>query len=136
MAKKAEDRRGTALYWLLIAAGFYYFVVAPRLEQGPQEVVYQKPTWTWSQQGRSRVRVMLGTDSVRFRHVQTYQADGVSVMCGEAQPRYKHYAGFGEFEEEVGEYQRFIAGGGVLALLEKKTDTAKFERMWAELCSQ
>ena len=132
MARKTEAHRVTVLHWLLIAAGLYFIVVAPRSAQRTPDVVYQKPTWTWDQQGRNRVRVMLGKDAVSFRHVYSYQADGVSVMCGEAKVRYKRY----EFAEEDGEYQRFIAGGGVFAILEKKTDTAKFDGMWVKLCGR
>ena len=133
MAKKVEIW-ASVIVWGFVAVGVY-LIIQNRASQEPSYVAYRRPTWP--QIVKNRVQVLLGADRMRFRNVSTSQVNGGSVTCGEAQPRYRWPAGYGEFEYEDGEYQRFIADRGVLMpLLEKKTDPAKFERMWAELCGR
>lgn len=131
MAKKAEIW-ANVIVWGLVAVGVY-LIIQNRASQEPSYVAYRRPTWP--QVVRNRVQVILGADRIRLRNVSTYQVDGRHPLtCGEVQPRYRWPAGYGEFEYEDGEYQRFIAGAEIIPTLEKKTDPAEFERMWAERC--
>ena len=131
MAKKVEIW-ANVIVWGVAALGVY-FIIQSRTSPEPLKVSYRRPTW--HQIVRNRVQVMLGADRIRLRNVSTSQVDGRHPLtCGEAQPRYRFRAWHGEFEYEDGEYQRFIAGAEVIPMLEKKTDPAEFERMWADMC--
>jgi hypothetical protein len=72
--------------------------------------------------GKASVRANLkGPETAQFRNVVRRKA-----VCGEVNAK----NGFGGY----GGYQRFMAGGGGTAFLEREVPKAQFEAAWAEMC--
>ena len=136
MAKKVEIW-ANVIVWGLVAVGVY--ILVQRDNESPQAPAYQQRVFqqeaqslksqqqVWNERGKAAIRHKLkDPDSAVFRRVFFNRADGIPVTCGEVNARNSFGAYMG--------FQRFVAGGEVLAYLEEETGTAEFDIVWAELC--
>lgn len=82
--------------------------------------------FAWNEKGKDAIRAKLkDPDSAQFRNVQFYSAVA-PVTCGEVNAK----NGFGGFSG----YERFIAGGDVITVLESEMARGEMDKSWAQIC--
>lgn len=98
--------------------------------QKPVPFVYdQAQQWILVAQAKDGIRrKMKDPDSARFEGV-FFSASGVTpVACGRVNAK-NSFGGYGGF-------QRFIAAGDIIGILEEETAQGQFSKDWARLCSR
>lgn len=93
---------------------------------GDEEVYRESKQYAWNEQGKEAIKTKLkDPDSAQFRNVQ-FHAGIAPVTCGEvnAKNSFGGYSG----------YERFIAGGDVITVLESEMADGEMDKAWAQIC--
>lgn len=81
----------------------------------------------WNELGQDTVRSKLkDPESAEFRNVQFYSGGPTPTTCGEVNAK----NGFGGFSG----YERFIAAGSTMAVLESEMPPTEMDKLWASVC--
>lgn len=81
----------------------------------------------WNERGKDTVRSKLkDPDSAEFRNVQFYSGGPSPTTCGEVNAKNS----FGGFSG----YERFIAVGSTMSVLESEMKPNEMDRLWASVC--
>jgi hypothetical protein len=81
----------------------------------------------WNEVGQNALKNKLkDPESATFRNVEFYSGGSVPVTCGEVNAR-NSFGGYSGFE-------RFIAAGSQLQVLESEMAAGEMSKVWAQLC--
>jgi hypothetical protein len=80
----------------------------------------------WNERGQDAIKAKLkDPDSAQFRNVEFHSAVA-PVTCGEVNTK-NSFGGYSGFE-------RFIAGGDVITVLESEMAAGEMDKAWAQIC--
>jgi hypothetical protein len=81
----------------------------------------------WNEAGKDALKGKLkDPDSAKFRNVNFYSGSGTPVTCGEVNAK-NSFGGYGGFE-------RFIAAGNVLTVMESEMVDGDLQKVWDQFC--
>ena len=93
---------------------------------GGEGTYSESKKYAWNEQGKDAIKTKLkDPESAQFRNVQ-FHSGVAPVTCGEvnAKNSFGGYSG----------YERFIAGGDVITVLESEMADGEMDKAWAQIC--
>jgi hypothetical protein len=81
----------------------------------------------WNDMGQNAIRAKLkDPDSAQFKNVTFFDGSGKPITCGEVNSK-NGFGGYGGFE-------RFIAAGDVITVMESEMAKGEMDKTWAQFC--